>query len=292
MPSQMGSIRSSQTLLPIPLPPNSPTAEYAPDLVIISAGFDAAEGDPIGGCHLTPECYAHMAAQLQLVAPTVALLEGGYNLLSTAAGTEAVLRVLLGERPPPLPPGEQSACEGGLAAVARAMRVQARHWACMRGLVQQQFRVMADAAARKQSVAAAAAAAAAAAGEDRHDLHSGPYLLDEGEEWDDDGCGPHLPGRRPWAAAEGMEEEAEADTPSQRESPAPLRCSVALLVPLFTAVRSLPHICSCPSSRSIVMVPALPLPAPMPSPPLLLLQSIPPTAAGSRMLTWRPTSSS
>jgi hypothetical protein len=30
-------------------------AEYCPDLVIISAGFDAAEGDPIGGCHLTPE---------------------------------------------------------------------------------------------------------------------------------------------------------------------------------------------------------------------------------------------
>ena len=29
---------------------------------------------------------------LQLVAPTVALLEGGYNLLSTAKGTEAVVR--------------------------------------------------------------------------------------------------------------------------------------------------------------------------------------------------------
>ncbi|EFN54718.1 hypothetical protein CHLNCDRAFT_24556 [Chlorella variabilis] len=96
--------------------------EYAPDLVIISAGFDAAEGDPIGGCHLTPECYAHMAAQLQLVAPTVALLEGGYNLLSTAKGTEAVVRVLLGERPPALPPGEQAACEYGMAAVAQVRR--------------------------------------------------------------------------------------------------------------------------------------------------------------------------
>ncbi len=40
--------------------------EFAPDLVIISAGFDAAEGDPIGGCHLTPEVYGHMAAQLQV----------------------------------------------------------------------------------------------------------------------------------------------------------------------------------------------------------------------------------
>jgi acetoin utilization deacetylase AcuC-like enzyme len=43
-----------------------PPAEFAPDLVIISAGFDAAEGDPIGGCLLTPEVYAHMTAMLQV----------------------------------------------------------------------------------------------------------------------------------------------------------------------------------------------------------------------------------
>ena len=41
-------------------------AEFAPDLVIISAGFDAAEGDPIGGCLLTPEVYGHMTAMLQV----------------------------------------------------------------------------------------------------------------------------------------------------------------------------------------------------------------------------------
>ena len=60
-----------------------------------------------------------MAAQLQLVAPTVALLEGGYNLMATAAGTEAVVRVLLGERAPPLPAAEQRGCEYGMAAVAQ-----------------------------------------------------------------------------------------------------------------------------------------------------------------------------
>ena len=44
-----------------------------------------------------------MTALLANVAPLAVLLEGGYNLTSTALGTEASLRVLLGERPPPLP---------------------------------------------------------------------------------------------------------------------------------------------------------------------------------------------
>ena len=113
--------------------------------MVISAGFDAAEGDPIGGCHLTPEAYAHMAAQLQLVAPTVALLEGGYNLLSTAAGTEAVVRVLLGERPPPLPPAEAPASEFGLATIAQVGWVGGAGCRCCAVLVERLVRACAAA---------------------------------------------------------------------------------------------------------------------------------------------------
>lgn len=109
-------------------------ADFAPDLVIISAGFDAAEGDPIGGCHLTPDIYAHMTSMLQAVAPTVALLEGGYNLIATAAATEATLRVLLGERPPSLPAGH-GATPAGMSAVAQAVRIQSRYWPCLQSLV-------------------------------------------------------------------------------------------------------------------------------------------------------------
>lgn len=108
--------------------------EFAPDLVIISAGFDAAEGDPIGGCNLTPEVFAHMTAMLQMVAPTALLLEGGYNLLAVAKSTEACVRVLLGERPPPLP-AHQPASEAGMGAIAVALRVQARYWRSVRGLL-------------------------------------------------------------------------------------------------------------------------------------------------------------
>jgi len=49
--------------------------EFAPDLLIVSAGFDAAEGDPLGGCHVSPGCFGHLTALLQPVAPLVLLLE-------------------------------------------------------------------------------------------------------------------------------------------------------------------------------------------------------------------------
>lgn len=43
-------------------------SSFAPELVIISAGFDAAEGDPLGGCSLTPAGYSAMTHQLMSLA--------------------------------------------------------------------------------------------------------------------------------------------------------------------------------------------------------------------------------
>ncbi|PNH00299.1 Histone deacetylase 6, partial [Tetrabaena socialis] len=83
-------------------------SEFRPDLVIVSAGFDAVEGDPLGGCCVSPAAFGHFTALLAALAPSVLLLEGGYNLTATAAATEACMRVLLGEAPTPLPvDGEQ-----------------------------------------------------------------------------------------------------------------------------------------------------------------------------------------
>ncbi|KAF7315593.1 hypothetical protein MIND_00074700 [Mycena indigotica] len=78
--------------------------EFAPDLVIISAGFDAARGDQLGECDVTPEGYAHMTYMLASLAGgrLVVALEGGYNLNSITNSALAVAKVLLGEAPPPL----------------------------------------------------------------------------------------------------------------------------------------------------------------------------------------------
>ena len=110
----------NQLLIPI-------AYEFNPDLIIVSAGFDAADGDPIGECRVTPECFAHMTSLLKAIAPLVLLLEGGYNLGSTAASTEACLRVLLGEQPGCLP-GARFPSPCGWKAIEEARRVQSQFW--------------------------------------------------------------------------------------------------------------------------------------------------------------------
>ncbi|XP_023236430.1 histone deacetylase 6-like [Centruroides sculpturatus] len=42
--------------------------EFNPELILVSAGFDSAEGDPLGGCEISPECYGHMVHLLKTLA--------------------------------------------------------------------------------------------------------------------------------------------------------------------------------------------------------------------------------
>ncbi len=42
--------------------------QFSPELVLVSCGFDAAEGDPLGGYSVTPAGYAYMTYLLQSLA--------------------------------------------------------------------------------------------------------------------------------------------------------------------------------------------------------------------------------
>lgn len=55
-------------------------------MFVVAAGFDAAAGDQLGGCFLSPACYAHMTAMLMPLAngKIVACLEVCTCLLSVA----------------------------------------------------------------------------------------------------------------------------------------------------------------------------------------------------------------
>lgn len=48
--------------------------QFNPELVLVSAGFDAARGDPLGGYHVTPEGYAHLTHLLMSLAAGRVLL--------------------------------------------------------------------------------------------------------------------------------------------------------------------------------------------------------------------------
>ncbi|KAK4477806.1 hypothetical protein RD792_017068 [Penstemon davidsonii] len=75
--------------------------EFNPDIVIISAGFDAAIGDPLGGCRVSPYGYSILLDKLMEFAggKIVMALEGGYNLNSLANSVHACVEVLLQQKP-------------------------------------------------------------------------------------------------------------------------------------------------------------------------------------------------
>lgn len=87
----------SNVLLPI-------AREFDPDFIFISAGFDAAAGDPIGQCQVTPAGFAQMTHDLLSLAKgkILIVLEGGYNIPVIARCAEACLRSLLGHPIPNL----------------------------------------------------------------------------------------------------------------------------------------------------------------------------------------------
>ena len=54
---------------------------FEPDMLLVSAGFDAAAGDPLGGMLVTPDGFRELAARARALCERVAcVLEGGYNV--------------------------------------------------------------------------------------------------------------------------------------------------------------------------------------------------------------------
>jgi len=104
----------------MPVPPGSGDAAYAslaehvgaaliaawePQLVLVSAGFDAHRDDPLATCTVSEAGFASMAASLRRAADAVGaplgvVLEGGYDLGALSRSMAAVMPVLVDERTP------------------------------------------------------------------------------------------------------------------------------------------------------------------------------------------------
>lgn len=137
--------------LNLPLPPGMGDAEYGgvyreivevvgrafdPELVLVSAGFDAHEGDPLADMRLTRRGYGELAAICLAIAEgsaggrAVFVLEGGYSLEGLAGASTAVVEQLLDAGP------RQGGVErpSGIEALLNAYRRQFRpFWPSLSG---------------------------------------------------------------------------------------------------------------------------------------------------------------
>ncbi|KAJ7369596.1 polyubiquitinated misfolded protein transport [Desmophyllum pertusum] len=103
--------------------------EFEPDLVLVSAGFDSARGDPKGLCDVTPEGYHHLTRMLMNLANgrVVIVLEGGYNLSSVEESMCACTSSLLGD-PCPRLDGSMTPCDSCFETIVNVIGEHSKYW--------------------------------------------------------------------------------------------------------------------------------------------------------------------
>ncbi|NOZ82901.1 MAG: histone deacetylase [Euryarchaeota archaeon] len=111
MPEETGRGEGEGYTVNIPLPPGTGDADYlqalelaldiavqhSPELVLVSAGYDTASQDPLGGMMLTSRCYAEIGRRLRRFPAVCFCLEGGYSSSALAAGVESTLSGIRGQ---------------------------------------------------------------------------------------------------------------------------------------------------------------------------------------------------
>jgi acetoin utilization deacetylase AcuC-like enzyme len=108
---------------------------FDPELVLVSAGFDAWGGDPLAPMALTARGYAELSAVCLAIAGGAAkgravfALEGGYDLEGLAAAGVAVTRALLGDPAPGVEPAGEAMDE----LIERYRRALAPYWPSVSG---------------------------------------------------------------------------------------------------------------------------------------------------------------
>ena len=116
--TERGTGRGTGYTLNIPQPPSRTDEDYEalletvvapafaafePDLILLSAGFDAHGADPLGGMDLTAAGFGRLSERLVTLAERlcegrlVAVLEGGYDPPATAASVVAMVRAFDGD---------------------------------------------------------------------------------------------------------------------------------------------------------------------------------------------------
>uniref|UniRef100_A0A4W5PS62 histone deacetylase n=1 Tax=Hucho hucho TaxID=62062 RepID=A0A4W5PS62_9TELE len=111
--------------------------EFAPDVVLVSSGFDAVEGHPppLGGYTLTSKCFGYLTRQLMALAEgrVVLALEGGHDLMAICDASEACVSALLGNQLDPLPQAllEQRPNQNAVCSIEKVIETHSKYWRSM-----------------------------------------------------------------------------------------------------------------------------------------------------------------
>ncbi|XP_067420442.1 polyamine deacetylase HDAC10 isoform X4 [Emydura macquarii macquarii] len=106
--------------------------EFAPELILVSSGYDSGIGDPEGQMNATPECFAHLTHFLMQLANgrLCAVLEGGYHLKSLSESVCMTVKTLLGD-PLPLISGNMAPCLSAIESIQNVRAAHKPYWKCL-----------------------------------------------------------------------------------------------------------------------------------------------------------------
>lgn len=103
--------------------------QFNPELVLVSAGFDACIGDTLGGCLVSPELYGHLTHWLSSLANgrIILSLEGGYNINSISHAMTTCTKALLGDPLPMLDPS-LIPCTSAINSINNVLKTHKKFW--------------------------------------------------------------------------------------------------------------------------------------------------------------------
>uniref|UniRef100_A0A674ELZ6 Histone deacetylase n=1 Tax=Salmo trutta TaxID=8032 RepID=A0A674ELZ6_SALTR len=107
--------------------------EFSPDVVLVSSGFDAAEGHPapLGGYKVTAKCFGFLTRQLMGLAGgrVIMALEGGHDLTAICDASEACVSALLGiEEPLSEEVLLQKPNANSVCSLQRVIQIHGQYW--------------------------------------------------------------------------------------------------------------------------------------------------------------------
>jgi acetoin utilization deacetylase AcuC-like enzyme len=108
--------------------------QFRPELILISAGFDALADDPLGGMRLTADQFGRLSATICAVADeccngrVVAVTEGGYDLGGLARCLRSVIAVLAGDTSAEDLRSSNESTARGTAAIAAVLPALRPFW--------------------------------------------------------------------------------------------------------------------------------------------------------------------